>query len=135
MKHNIEIDNVVFFDGVCNICNSGVDFLLRHSDSIKFASLQSDIAKRILPESYTDVNNLKSLVYINNGQLYTNATAVFKMASEINGLIKYILKVLSIVPTPLADFVYNLIAKNRYKLGGKRKKCRIPTKHEYERFL
>lgn len=135
MKHNIEIDNVVFFDGFCNICNAGVNFLLKYSDTIKFASLQSEIAKKSLPSEYTNQNNLASLVYIKHGQLYSKSKAVFEMAANLNGWPKYILKVISVIPVPVANLIYNLIAKNRYRFAGKRTTCRLPSKEEISRFL
>lgn len=126
---------LVFFDGYCNLCNGAIDFIIQRDPSFKFVfeSLQSDASKKILPEQFT-----KSLEYIvvrkSNGELLTKSKAVFFIAAKLSGVAR-VLSYFRFLPTFVTDFFYTLIAKNRYKLFGKREVCRMPTEDDKLRFL
>jgi predicted DCC family thiol-disulfide oxidoreductase YuxK len=129
-------DSIIFFDGVCNLCNGFVQFIIRHDAKakFKFASLQSDSAKKILQEYHIPLDELKTLVLLEHGNVYLRSRAVLRIGKQLDGLWK--LSVLFyIVPSFLADAVYNLISKYRYKVFGKRDTCMVPANDLRNRFL
>ena len=127
--------HIIFFDGVCNLCNGAVDFIIKRDDNYQFIfeSLQSPIADQILGKSHS-----KSLEYIivktSAGELLSKSEAVFFISKRINGFTKLIL-IFSILPLSITDFFYSLIARYRYKLFGKRNTCRMPNPDDKFRFL
>lgn len=127
--------HIIFFDGVCNLCNSSVDFILK-ADTKKtflFASLQEEIAKKYLNSEM--IKELRSIVYYRQGEIYRESSAVLLIASELYPYFSFFFKALLWCPSPLRDFFYGLVAKNRYKLFGKSDTCRLPSIDEKERFL
>lgn len=127
-------ESIVFFDGVCNLCNHFVDWLLRHdSRSVyKFASLQGKTAEKYLPKD--KLKSLDSVVFFDNGELHLKSTAVLKIAAKMPAPWCY-LRVFLGAPPALRDFFYDFIAKYRYFLFGKRENCRVPSPEEKLRFL
>lgn len=129
--------SIILFDGVCNLCNSSVQFVLKHDKKkhFLFASLQSDAATKILLQlNEKSFKTLESIVLVENEQIYLKSTAALKIAKNLNGFIK-IFYVFIIIPTPLRDYIYDFIAKNRYNWFGKRDKCMMPNKEISDRFL
>ena len=129
--------SIILFDGVCNLCNSSVQFVLKHdkNKNFLFASLQSDAATKILLQlNKKSFENFDSIVLVENEQLYFKSTAALKIAKNLNGFIQ-ILYIFIIVPAPIRDYVYDFIARNRYNWFGKKDKCMIPDKEFSERFL
>jgi len=129
--------SIILFDGVCNLCNSSVQFVLKHdkNKNFLFASLQSDAATKILLQlNKKSFENFDSIVLVENEQLYFKSTAALKIAKNLNGFIQ-ILYAFIIVPAPIRDYVYDFIARNRYNWFGKKDKCMIPDKEFSERFL
>ncbi|HMJ47448.1 MAG TPA: thiol-disulfide oxidoreductase DCC family protein, partial [Ferruginibacter sp.] len=127
---------LIIFDGVCNLCNSSVQFVIMHDRKgvFKFASLQSETGKKILsrfnlPTDYTD-----SFILIQYNNAYTRSTAALKVARHLDGLIK-ILYGFIIVPAFIRNWVYGIISRNRYKWFGKKESCMIPAPHLESRFL
>lgn len=128
--------SIILFDGVCNLCNRVVLFVIKHDKSgyFKFASLQSDYAKeKINLESYTD-NDLRSLVLIQNGKIYWKSTAALKIAKHLSGGWK-IFSVFLILPRFLRDPIYDFVARHRYKWFGKRAECMVPDPSLKKRFI
>ncbi len=127
---------VILFDGVCNLCNHSVQFVIRHDpeEIFLFASLQSETGQKLLHQYQLPMNNFNSFVLIENGKVYTCSTAALKVAAEINGLIK-LMYVFIIVPKFIRDGIYKWISNNRYKWFGKRETCIIPTPQLKARFL
>lgn len=125
---------IVFFDGVCNLCNGFIDWLLRHDTEriFKVASLQGTTAKNKIPKERID--SLSSLVLWDNGALYEKSSAVLMIMRLLPAPWRW-LRVLKIVPVFLRDPAYDFIARNRYRFFGKRDLCRLPTPDERERFL
>lgn len=125
---------ILFFDGVCNLCNSTVDFLIQrdHNKIIRYASLQGETAKKTLAEKYfTDLN---TVVLYQDGQIYTKSEAIIRALIHLGP--KYALaSIFLIIPGFIRDFFYTLIAKNRYRFWGKRDTCRLPTHAEKKLFL
>lgn len=127
---------VIVFDGVCNLCNSFVDFLVRRDpDGIfQFASNQSEAGEEILGQ--VDITDFEAdtIVLVQDGTAYVRSTAVLRIAGQL-GLPWKLLRVFLVVPAPIRDFFYRLVAKNRYRVFGQRETCRIPTPEERSRFL
>lgn len=122
---------IVFFDGVCNLCNQSVDYMINQPElnEFMFSSIQGETAKKYLtPEEIADLN---SVVVIDGADKYKRSSA----AIHILGKIHYLYKIFWLVPSFLRDPMYNLVAKYRYKFWGERDSCRLPQEHEKERFL
>ena len=124
--------NIIFFDGICNLCNSSVNFIITRDREarFKFAPLQSEIAKNYLDQT----EEFESIVLLTNGGVYKKSTAALKIARELKGGWK-LLYIFIILPKFLRDFFYDIIAKNRYKWFGKKDACMVPTPELKSRFL
>lgn len=130
-----EISHIIFFDGKCNLCNHTVDFIIRWKkrDNIFFASLQSDFAESFLGKRNVFIDS-STIYYYRKGKLYDRSTAILLIARQLRGIYSSMV-VLWIIPKFLRDFVYKLVAKNRYSWFGKRDTCRIPLESELSFFL
>lgn len=136
MDSNSEIDHpILFFDGVCNLCNSSVQFIIKRDKkgTMHFASLQSQKAKETLPSELIVTDNLQSLVLVDKGEIFTKSTAALRISKRLSGLWP-LLYVCLIFPKFLRDGVYDIIAKNRYEWFGKKNECMIPTPDVKNRF-
>lgn len=127
---------IIFFDGVCNLCNASVQFILKRDVNklFLFSSLQSDAAKDILLQYNLENFDLNSIILLENGIVYQKSTAILKIVKKLKGIYRYSYALI-IVPKFIRDGVYSLIAKNRYKWFGKRDSCIVPTKELSLRFL
>lgn len=127
---------VILFDGVCNFCNSSVNFVIKNDKKgqIKYAALQSFAGQQILDDYKFSNATLDTFVFIENGKLYTQSTAALRVCKQLTGLWPA-MYVFIIVPRFIRDGVYNFIAKNRYKWFGKKDSCMIPTPDVRSRFL
>lgn len=127
---------LILFDGVCNLCNGSVQFVIRHDKNglFRFASLQSESGQQLLQKHQLPIANFSSFVLIDNGKVYTRSTAALKVARKLSGPIKMLYGFI-IVPTFIRDAIYNFIARNRYKWFGKKESCMIPTPELKNRFL
>ncbi len=132
-----ESNAVVLFDGVCNLCNGAVTFVIdRDPDAyFVFAPLQSEAgAARPGPESGPDsADVLGSIVLLEDGQRFTHSTAALRVARRLRGV--WPLYAFILVPRPVRDLVYRWIARNRYRWFGKADVCRLPTSELAGRFL
>ncbi|HRD54671.1 MAG TPA: DCC1-like thiol-disulfide oxidoreductase family protein [Flavobacteriales bacterium] len=127
-------ERIIFFDGVCGLCNRFVDRLLRidRDGLLRFAPLQGSTAQKLLPSGMADA--LSSVVYLRNGQVLTRSDAALLTLIDLGGW-RAMHRVWFVFPRALRDAVYEWIARNRYKWFGKREACRLPTPEEQERFL
>lgn len=127
---------IVLFDGVCNLCNNSVQFIIKHDKKniFKFASLQSAIGQQLLKTYELPTSNFSSFVLIQHNKTYTQSTAALKIAQQLNGPIK-LLYAFMIVPAFIRNKVYDVIAKNRYKWFGKREVCMLPSPQLASKFL
>lgn len=125
---------IIFFDGVCNLCNSFVDFLLSRDveQHFTFAPLQGETAKTILPPQLP--KELKSVVLWSQGEIFKGADAALMILQQLGGPWGAV-RIFWIVPPFLRNFVYGLVASGRYRLFGRRQTCRLPTPEERARFL
>jgi predicted DCC family thiol-disulfide oxidoreductase YuxK len=129
-------DCVVLFDGVCNLCNRSVQFILRHdpSDRLKFAALQSDAGRELLRWSGQQPDQLDTLIFIEHGRAYSRSTAVLRIARYLRWPWPAF-ALLVFLPQQLRDWCYDRVARNRYALFGKSEACMMPTPELRRRFL
>ncbi|MCL6494557.1 MAG: thiol-disulfide oxidoreductase DCC family protein [Ignavibacterium sp.] len=127
---------IILFDGVCNFCNYWVNFVLKRDrkNLFLFAALQSKAGQEFLTKLNLSTTNFDTFILIDGDSFQTKSDAAISIASNLSGWPKVLL-VGRIIPRFLRNFIYDLIAKNRYKIFGKRESCRIPTKDEKEKFL
>ena len=136
--HDEEIkqQKIILFDGICNLCNGSVIFVLKHEKNpqFRFASIQSETGKELLKWCRLPSNYNQAVVYIENGKIYLGSTAALKIGQ---GLI-FPWPILSyaglVIPKFIRDWVYSQIAKYRYQWFGKRDVCMVPTKELSARF-
>jgi predicted DCC family thiol-disulfide oxidoreductase YuxK len=128
---------LILFDGVCNLCNSSVLFVIKKDTENRFlfAPLQSDIGQSIIEKYDIDTTIIDSiLLYSKEKGLKTKSSAALHIAKHL-GFPQKLLAVFFIIPTPIRNWVYNYIAKNRYKWYGKKEACMIPTPELKVKFL
>lgn len=127
--------SVIFFDGVCNLCNASVQFAIEHDkqDVFKFTALQGNYAKAILPKFNIDLERINSIILVENDRLYTKSSAALRIAKKLNGFWP-MLYAFMIIPKFIRDWFYDIIAKNRYKWWGKQESCWVPTPELKEKF-
>lgn len=126
---------VLFFDGVCNLCNGFIDFLVRRDRKrqLRFAPLQGRAASFALP-AHDAQADFDSVILVDGGLIYTRSTAALRSIAKLGGVWSGA-KALLWIPTPIRDGVYRLIAKNRYRWFGRKDTCRLPSKEERALFL
>ena len=126
---------VIFFDGLCNLCNGAVQFIIERDqkNTFHFASLQSEFAKAKLVNFDIDPTQLNSFILLENEAIYQRSTAALRVTKKLKGLWP-LLYVFIVVPHFIRDGVYNYIAKNRYKWFGKKESCWLPTEELKNRF-
>jgi len=133
--YKVNNNQVILFDGVCNLCSGSVQFILKRDKEKKFmfASLQSNYGQALLKQLDLPTDTFNSFVLYEDGKIFTRSTAALKMFSQLKswGWVK----IFWIVPKFIRDAVYNLIAKNRYKWFGKKQECWMPTPDLKARFL
>jgi len=137
MKELQKNKQLILFDGVCNLCNSTVQYVIKHDkkDVFRFAALQSDIGKKIINEYKIDTGKTDSiLLYSKNKGLKSKSTAALHIAIHL-GFPNNIMGVFIIIPAFIRNWVYNYIAKNRYKWYGKKESCMIPSPELKSKFL
>jgi predicted DCC family thiol-disulfide oxidoreductase YuxK len=127
---------IILFDGVCNFCNSSVNFVIERDKKsiIKFAPLQSEAGQQLLQQYNLSTTEFNSFVFIEAGNFYTASTAALKVTRYLSALWPLLYGFI-IVPKFIRDGVYNWISKNRYKWFGKKEQCMIPTLEIRSRFL
>ena len=127
---------VVLFDGVCNLCNGFVQFVLPRDPEGKyrFASLQSDVGRELLAEHDLPTDELESIVLIEDGEAYVKSAAVIRIATGLGGAYR-LLAPFRFVPRAVRDRVYDFVADNRYRWFGRKDRCMIPSGDAESRFL
>ncbi|MBO3698667.1 thiol-disulfide oxidoreductase DCC family protein [Roseivirga sp. E12] len=135
-SENIENQDILLFDGVCNLCNSSVNFIIDHDPKnyFRFAALQSDFGQQKLAELGYNTEEFDSLVLLSKGQVYKKSSAALRIARKLSGLYP-LLYIFMIIPPFIRHGVYDIIGKNRYKWWGKQDSCRIPTPELRSRFV
>ena len=133
---NVENKSIILFDGVCNLCNNSVLFIIKRDqkNQFLFSSLQSDACEDILLQFQLKNSELKSIILIENGRVFEKSTAILKIVRHLPYFWKW-MYVFIIVPKFIRDFIYIIIANNRYKWFGKKETCMLPNKEIQKYFL
>ena len=133
MKNVPEDKAIVFFDGVCNLCNRIVQFIIKRdkNDYFRFAALSSESGQRML-RTYSI--KIDSIVLLENGIVYTESDAVLRIFRHLSGIYPFIYCGI-IVPRFFRNYLYRLIANNRYRFLGQRNECWLPTSELTKKFL
>ena len=128
--------SIILFDGVCNFCNYWVNYVMDRdkNDKYRFAALQSESGQKILIENGLSTDEFDTFVLIEEGKIHQRSTAALMIAKNVSGIYR-IFYLFIILPAKFRDAVYNLIAKYRYKIFGKRDVCRVPTEEQRNKFL
>lgn len=127
---------VVLFDGVCNLCNNAVQFILRNDKRkvFYFSSLQSNFGKQFMADSGLSGHFPDSVILYDNGQIYVRSDAIIRIAEILGGFYSLAV-VFRIIPKSMRDSIYNFIANHRYSWFGKRESCMIPDPGLSDRFM
>jgi predicted DCC family thiol-disulfide oxidoreductase YuxK len=127
---------VILFDGVCNLCNQSVQFVIKHDPSsrFRFAALQSKFGQEQLQKFNFDKDQLHSVVLISKGKAYDRSRAALEIARKLNGLWP-LLYMFVIVPPFIRNFFYDWISSNRYRWFGRTDECMLPTPELKARFI
>ena len=127
---------ILLFDGVCNLCDHSVQFVLDHdaSGAFRFASLQSEVGRQLVGQCGMDPDVLDSIVLVENGRCYVRSDAAWRVAQRLDAPWRWA-AVGRVVPRGLRDRIYDWVARNRYRWFGTRDACRIPTPDVRSRFL
>lgn len=128
-------ERIVFFDGVCGLCNHTVDFLLRHDHDARltFAPLQGTAAAELLPGDVR--SRLDTMAYYRQGTVFYRSAAILRVLRDLGGFLGAVATLLWVIPSPLMNVGYRCVSALRYRLFGKHEACRLPTPEERARFL
>lgn len=131
-----DYQNIILFDGVCNLCNRTVVFIIKRDPGgkFRFAPIQSEAGKKYIGNINFPGEGLQTIIYIRGNKYYTRSEAVLRILKDIGGLWKIFFG-LMILPGFIRDFIYNTIAKTRYRIFGKFDTCMVPSQELKERFL
>lgn len=133
---DIKDQKIILFDGVCNLCNGIVQYIIKRDPQGKFlfASLQSEKGQSLLQHFNNEGKNIDSFVFLNKGTFYIKSTAGLHVMKELGG-VWGVMFGLVVLPKPFRDFFYDIIARNRYNMFGKQHSCMMPTPEIKKRFL
>ena len=128
--------SVILFDGICNLCNHAVQFVINHDQKkvFLFATLDSEIGLDIFKKYHLTAADTNTFILLENNRVYTRSTAALHVAGKLNGIIR-VVYIFYIIPKSIRDSIYNFIAKNRYRWFGKKEHCMVPTAELKARFL
>ncbi len=131
-----ETGPVLLYDGVCNLCNAAVKWVLRHerNQQMRFAALQSDFGQAVLKENGLDLKQLDSMLVVDDGRVLMRSDAALRMAEIVGGPWR-LARIFRIVPKVLRDWCYNFVAANRYNWFGKEESCLLPQPEWRDRFI
>lgn len=128
--------HLVIFDGVCNLCEASVNFIIAHDPrgTFRFVPSQTPLGRALQDHYHVNTGSLDTVVLIRDGRVYTESSAAAEIARELDGPWRR-LAAIRFVPRPLRDGVYRLIARNRYRWFGRKQVCLLPTPELRARFL
>ncbi|MFS0777422.1 thiol-disulfide oxidoreductase DCC family protein [Neobacillus sp. 3P2-tot-E-2] len=126
---------IILFDGICNFCNSSVQFIIKRDPAgyFKFASLQSDTGQQLL-KRYGVSKEIDSLIVIEEQKVYIKSKAALQICRKLTGFWRFF-SILRVLPPIFRDFLYDMVAKNRYNWFGKSDSCMLPAAEMKKRFL
>ena len=135
-------NSIIFYDGVCGLCNRFIRFVIKHDhrDRFQFAALQSDLAHRLLESYRFDLSELSTVCVIGNPglpdeKLFTQSDAVVEVMARLGGMWQMASFLLQIIPGPFRDLGYHFIARRRYRVFGRHEACPLPDPKDAHRFL
>ena len=132
----MENKKIIFYDGVCNMCNSFVNTIisLDKKNQLFFSPLHGKIAKKLLKEHSEKIKNIDSVIFYSHSKISVKSKAVIDIINSLGSLYK-IISILNIIPSLLLDYIYDLVAKNRYAWFGKKSSCPMPDKKIVSQFI
>jgi len=130
------MDNVIFFDGICNVCDYTVEFVLEHDQNkvFKFSSLQSEFASNFLKEKNVEIT-MDTIILSYENELYFRSDAMILILKNLKGFPWFLGYCISFLPFFLRDSCYSVFSKYRYKVFGKKTICKVPNKKHLNLFL
>jgi predicted DCC family thiol-disulfide oxidoreductase YuxK len=136
-EEEIKRQSLILFDGICNLCNRSVLFILRREKDprFRFASIQSEVGQELLEWCGLPSNYNQAVIYIEKGKVYLGSTAALKIGQNLTSPWSLLSYSGFVVPKVIRDWVYNQIAQHRYQWFGKRDVCMVPTESLKARFL
>jgi len=128
--------HTVVFDGVCKLCNGAVRFIIKRDPQARFnfVRMQSSVGQQLMHNHSINPNNSDSLLLIKSERVFTQSDAALEIAAELRGFWP-VLRWLKLLPKPLRNGLYQLVARNRYKLFGKQPSCSLPPADAKSRFI
>lgn len=132
LESNIKI---IIFDGVCNLCNSYVNLIIAKDskNQFRFAPLQNDFGKELAAKFQVDISKTDSIILVEAEKVYIKSTAALRIAKRLKGAYPLLFGFI-IIPAFIRNWIYDLVAKNRYKWYGKRDTCMVPTDELMDKF-
>lgn len=129
------MNNIILFDGECNLCDHSVQFIIKRDkkELFKFASIQSEVGDEVL-KKFNAATDIDSFILVKGNNCYFKSSAALRICKDLKGGWKLFFCFL-IVPKVIRDYFYSIIAKNRYKLFGKKDNCMLPSPKIRDRFL
>jgi predicted DCC family thiol-disulfide oxidoreductase YuxK len=127
---------IVLFDGVCNLCTGVVQFIIKRDPGgyFRFCSMQSELGRQLMQQHGIDPNAMDTFVLLHNDRYFTKSDAALRIATKLTGAWSW-LDLFLVVPRPLRNWCYDLIARNRYKWFGQSESCMLPTRDLMRRFI
>ena len=122
--------SIILFDGYCNLCSATINFIIKHDENNLYSliSLQSGEGQDYLKQYDLATNNFDTVILIQNNQVYIKSTAALMIIKNLSGVVRH-LHIFIYIPEIIRDFLYNIIAKTRFSIFGKRASCKINTTH------
>ena len=136
MSISKENSKVILFDGVCNLCNNSVKFIIKNDkrNIFKFAPLQSEYGINVQNRHHINTNEINSIILVDGDKIFTRSTAALVIAKDLRAPY-FIFYIFIIIPVFIRNFIYDLIAKNRYKWFGKMESCMVPSNELKNKFF
>ena len=134
-KQFMEIDHpIVLYDGICNLCNRSIQFILRHEadNELRFVSQQSDLAQRLMAGH--KLQQINSIIFWESGRFLTKSDAAIAIMRHLRPPYRW-LSLVALIPKRIRDRAYELVAKLRYRIFGKSDHCQVPSEATRSRFL
>ena len=127
---------IIFFDGVCNLCNRSVQLIIKHDkdDQYRFVSLQSPLTEKLMNDHKLKLPTVSSIVLMQDNKLFTESEAVLLICMSLYGW-PYLFSFFKFIPEALRDYFYKIISKNRYRVFGRSDNCLIPSNEIKFKFL
>lgn len=126
---------IILFDGVCNFCDSSVQFIIKYDQAayFQFAAIQSDAGQALIAQ-YEVPENIDSVMLIEHGKVYFESTAALKICRRLDSFWP-VCYIFILIPPFMRNIIYRIFAKNRYRLFGRKEICLLPTPSQLKRFL